>query len=61
MKDKLQFNEDGLLPPGDYVMNFTQLYQSVLVNGHKPKSYTWDKEWRSKLVGNLQILVGHLW
>lgn len=61
MQNKLQFNSDGLLPPGDYVMNFTQLYQSVLVNRHKPKSDTWDREWRSKLVDNLQILVGHLW
>lgn len=55
-----QFDHDGFLPPGDYELSFAELRQSVLVEG--PRAYPhWDKEWRMKLVGNLEILVRQLW
>ena len=57
------FNDDGALPPGDYVLTLNQLAQSYLVDGagDEPQSPNWDRSWRRKLVDNLSVLVGQLW
>ncbi len=57
------FEADGLLPPGDYEVSFDELCQSILVvgPGGASRSPTWDFEWRSKLVDNLEILTRQLW
>lgn len=55
-----QFNQYGLLNPGDYVVNFDQLRKSILVKGPKNKLPTWDRDWRNNLVDNLEILVQEL-
>ncbi|MBI4579965.1 MAG: hypothetical protein HY718_09705 [Planctomycetes bacterium] len=56
------FGEDGLLPPGDYVLTITELRDSMLVHGPEPlvDQPGWDVEWRGMLVDNLAILVGEL-
>ena len=56
----LTFNEKGLLPPRDYNFTFSELRQSILVEGHA-NSDDWDKLWRIHLVDNLEIMVGQLW
>jgi hypothetical protein len=54
------FRPDGLLPPGDYHVSFSELRQSILVVA--PAAHpTWDGPWRAKLVDNLEILVHQLW
>lgn len=57
----LVFNNEGVLPPGDYPMTFSQIRKSLLVK--EPKNYDglWDMPWRLKLVNNLEILIKHLW
>lgn len=57
------FTDDGLLPPGDYLLTLEELAESPLVHGPKDKApYPhWDAEWRAKLVENLSILVRQLW
>lgn len=57
----LFFNDDGLLPPGDYILTLADLRRSILVKGSKESQDLWDREWRASLVDNLQILAGHLW
>jgi hypothetical protein len=56
------FNQDGLLPPGDYEMTFDDLRASILV---KPSLATagssWDEQWRLTLVNNAEALVKQLW
>lgn len=54
------FNEYGLLNPGDYEVTFKELRQSILVKGPSSEP-DWDKDWRSYLVGNLEIMVKQLW
>lgn len=54
------FDSDGLLPPADYEMTFDELRRSFLVTG-AGCSRTWDVNWRSHLVDNLEILVKQLW
>lgn len=56
----MQFNEHGLLPPGDYPMSFSDLRQSILVNGPNDGN-PWDKPWRMHLVDQLEILSTQLW
>ncbi len=56
-----QFTEDGLLPPGDYEMTFEEIMSSTLVMGPGPSHPNWDREWRSKLVDNLKVMVNQLW
>ncbi len=56
------FNVDGLLDAGTYEATFAELRASVLVAG--PAGFAvsgWDVGWRSRLVGNAQILVDQLW
>ncbi len=57
------FQEDGLLPPGDYEVTLADLKASPLVLGlGEPKEWPdWDAHWREKLVNNLAVLVQQLW
>lgn len=57
------FEPDGLLPPGDYEVSFSELRQSRLVvgPGNLGAWSTWDSGWRSKLVDNLEVLAQQLW
>lgn len=55
-----EFNENGVLPPGDYVLTFQELKQSHLVKCD-PDRPTWDFDWRLQLVENLEIVVSQLW
>ena len=58
-----QFDDDGLLPPGDYALTLEQLSVSHLVAGPIDQSQypNWDEPWRRKLTDNLSILVHQLW
>jgi hypothetical protein len=61
--DLLDFNEDGLLPPGDYTLSLAELRVSKLVVGTRKVHQefpAWDSAWRLKLVDNLGILYGQL-
>jgi len=54
--------EDGVLPAGDYELTFEQIRSSILVNGcGDADQASWDRDWRSKLVSNLEIMVKQLW
>ncbi len=53
------FDSEGFLPPGDYVLTFDQLVNSILVNG-PPGCTNWDRIWRSRLISNLRILAEQL-
>lgn len=55
----LQFNEDGVLTPGDYPMTTEALKDSLLVRG-PGNEFPWNKKRRLKLVNNLEILVKQL-
>src|SRR4029079_18469969 len=59
MKSLPPFDGDGLLPPGDYGMTFREIYASILVTGPKT-SKSWARQWRRKLMGNLETLVAQL-
>jgi len=56
------FTDDGLLPPGDYVLTLEELAESMLVRGpNAPARYPhWDIAWRARLVKNLAVMVGQL-
>ncbi len=54
------FNDQGMLPPGDYPLTLEELSQSILVKGPSSASLTWDSAWRAKLVENLATLVAQL-
>jgi hypothetical protein len=54
------FNEDGLLPPGDYEMSLEELKGSMLVKGPEEGYPSWDSEWWMKLVENMGVMVGQL-
>lgn len=56
----MQFNDFGLLPPGDFKLTIQELKESLLVNG--PNDGTlWDQKWRLYLVEQLEIMVKQLW
>ena len=57
----LDFNAEGLVPPGDHSLTLSQLRTSILVVGPPDKAVTWDAKWRLRLVNNLEILVCALW
>jgi hypothetical protein len=46
------FTDEGLLPPGDYLLTVEELRQSYLVTGEGVRSDTWDVLWRGRLVDN---------
>lgn len=52
------FNEQGVLPPGDYELSLNALEGSYLVTGGWREE--WDAPWRRQLVRNLRTLVGQL-
>ena len=54
-----EFTEDGLLPPGDYVLTLAELAQSSLVAGpaDAERYPQWDAAWRATLVENLEAMV----
>lgn len=56
---RLEFNKQGLLPPGDYQMSIEELKNSILVLGDG-SSPTWNGTWRLHLVENLAILANQL-
>jgi hypothetical protein len=56
------FQQDGLLPPGDYEVSFDELRGSVLVHGPTvDSSPRWDRDWRRRLIDNLEVLTKQLW
>lgn len=57
------FEPTGLLLPGDYEVTFSELRQSVLVQGlaGAAASPNWHGAWRAHLVDNLEILTNQLW
>jgi len=55
-----EFNDDGLLPPGDYPLTFDQIRESSLVRGPED-SAGWDVRWRRYLVDQLEVLTKQLW
>jgi hypothetical protein len=60
--EQISFNKYGLLPKGDYEFTFTELHNSIFVNGpEKPAIPNWDKKWRVYLVKQAEILVNQLW
>ena len=54
------FTENGVLPPGDYLLTLDELAESLVVEG-LGQSPNWDRNWRRKLVENLKVLVNQLW
>ena len=56
------FIDDGVLPQGDYELTLSELGESVLVRGPRSGSGSehWDREWRFKLVQNLEVVVAQL-
>lgn len=57
------FNSEGMLPPGDYEISFSELRQSSLVRGPTGSGNypAWDSAWRAKLVDSLATLTQQLW
>jgi hypothetical protein len=57
------FNDEGLLPPGDFEVTFDELRASGLILGpSEPRDCpNWDSGWRARLVANLEVLVNQLW
>lgn len=63
MPSLLDFNSDGVLPPGDYALTLDELETSLLVVGpsDRERCKSWNEPWRLQLVRNLGILVNQLW
>ena len=63
MRDVPGFNDEGLLPPGDYELTLGELKQSKLVVGPGDEAAypNWDVAWRITLVQGLEVLVRQLW
>lgn len=64
MPDKIaEFDQDGLLPPGDYEMTIADLKDSLLVKGPQDSQQfpNWDHRWRLWLVESLETLAKQLW
>jgi len=55
------FNQDGLLPQGDYILTFDELRTSMLVKPSLATAGQWDEQWRLTLVNNAELLVKELW
>jgi hypothetical protein len=55
------FDAQGLLPPGDYELTFDELRRSRLVAGRGGADNSWDAEWRTTLVDNLELMTRQLW
>lgn len=64
MTEKIpEFNENGLLPVGDYEVTLAELRDSILVQGPRDrlKYPSWDASWRLWLVDHLEMMVNQLW
>ncbi len=55
------FNDEGLLPSGDYAVSFEELRHSVLATGDVNRQQSWDVTWRMHLINNLELLTRQLW
>lgn len=55
------FDEHGMLPPGEYAATLEAIRASALVGGGTRRSVTWDQAWRAQLVTNLGVLAAQLW
>ncbi len=56
------FDQRGLLPPGEHCATFEELRKSVLVSGPSaPGLPGWDAPWRKHLAHQAEILVRQLW
>ena len=53
------FNMNGVLDPGTYEATFSDVRNSILVDGDG-SSPTWDTDWRGKLVDSAEVLVSQL-
>lgn len=56
----MDFNDFGLLAPGDYSLTIDELKNSLLVKGAQDGT-PWDERWRLYLVNQLEIMVHQLW
>lgn len=64
MDDIPNFTDEGLLPPGDYEVTFSELRESVLVVGPEGDGWeggSWDAEWRRRLTYQAETLCDQLW
>jgi hypothetical protein len=64
MTDRIpDFDENGLLPIGDYEVTLTELRGSILVHGPRDRLRypNWDAGWRRWLVDQLELMVKQLW
>lgn len=58
VKNLPEFTDDGVLPPGNYVLSLEELALSPLVTGPRGgEPGNWDASWRRELVGNLALMV----
>lgn len=56
------FDDQGMLPVGDYEVTFDELRDSVLVQGPLDhRCPDWDASWRKWLVDHLEMLTRQLW
>ena len=55
------FDERGLLPPGEYEVTFEELRRSLLVRGPRTAVPHWNDEWRWYLTQRAEVLVEQLW
>lgn len=57
-----EFDDRGLLPPGDYEVTFDELRDSILVTGPTVLPIpAWDVAWRRRLVNQAELLIRQLW
>lgn len=61
MSELPPFDDDGLLPGGDYELTLEELRRSRLVTGAGVASVSWDNSWRSRLVDGLEVMSRELW
>lgn len=54
------FDDEGLLPVGDYRLAIEALRESMLVLGPGGEYTNWDVRWRRSLVDNLEIMISQL-
>ena len=56
------FNEQGLLPPGEYEVTFEELRSSILVDGPEELAASeWHADWRRHLTHQAEVLTRQLW
>jgi hypothetical protein len=55
------FDVNGCLPAGDYELTLGEVRESLLVKGPVSGYPNWDRGWRDKLLGNVEVLVRQLW